>query len=70
MIENEELFNERQFIQLGQIKQSELIIRHCSGIEERIRNARSKEEAILYMLHLNNTCKRKYRNIGCWDKKQ
>ena len=45
MIENEELFNERQFMQLGQIQQSELIIRHCSGIEERIRNARSKEEA-------------------------
>ena len=39
------MLNERQFIQLGQVKQFELIIRHCSGIEERIGNARSKEEA-------------------------
>jgi hypothetical protein len=45
MIKNEELFNEQQFLQLNQIRQSELIAKHCSGIEERIRDARSKEEA-------------------------
>jgi hypothetical protein len=45
MIRNEELINEQQFLQLNQIRQSELITQHCSGIEERIRNARSKEEA-------------------------
>ena len=45
MIRNEELINEQQFLQLNQIRQSELIAEHCSGIEERIRDARSKEEA-------------------------
>jgi hypothetical protein len=45
MIWNEELINEQQFLQLNQIRQSELIAKHCSGIEERIRDARSKEEA-------------------------
>jgi hypothetical protein len=45
MIRNEELLNEQQFLQLNQIRQSELIAEHCSGIEERIRDARSKEEA-------------------------
>jgi hypothetical protein len=45
MIQNEELFNEHQFLQLNQIRQSELIAKHCSNIEERIRQARSKDEA-------------------------
>jgi hypothetical protein len=45
MIRNEELINEQQFLQLNQIRQSELIAKHCSGIEKRIRDARSKEEA-------------------------
>ena len=45
MIQNEELINEQQFLQLNQIRQSELITNYCSGIEERIRNAQSKEEA-------------------------
>jgi hypothetical protein len=45
MIQDEELINEQQFLQLNQMRQSELITKHCSGIEERIRNARSKEEA-------------------------
>jgi hypothetical protein len=45
MIRNEELINEQQFLQLNQMRQSELIAKHCSGMEERIRNARSKEEA-------------------------
>jgi hypothetical protein len=45
MIQNEELFNEHQFLQLNQIRQSELITKHCSNIEERIRQARSKDEA-------------------------
>ena len=44
MIWNEELINEQQFLQLNQIRQSELIAKHCSGIEERIRNVRSKKE--------------------------
>jgi hypothetical protein len=47
MIRNEELLNEQQFLQLNQIRQSELIAEHCSGIEERIRDAQSKEEAEL-----------------------
>jgi hypothetical protein len=55
MIENEELFNERQFMQLGQILQSELILRHCFGVEERIRNAQSKEEAERY---INAACEK------------
>ena len=45
MIRNEELINEQQFLQLNQVRQSELIGKHCSGIEQRIRDARSKEEA-------------------------
>jgi len=45
MIRNEELINEQQFLQLNQTRQSELIAKNCYGIEERIRNARSKEEA-------------------------
>jgi hypothetical protein len=45
MIRNEELINGQQFRQLNQTRQSELIAKHCSGIEKRIRDARSKEEA-------------------------
>jgi hypothetical protein len=45
MIRNEELINEQQFLQLNQIRQSELITKHCSGMEKRIRNARFKDEA-------------------------
>ena len=45
MIRNEELINEQQFLQLNQVRQSELIMKHCSNIEERIRDAQSKEEA-------------------------
>jgi hypothetical protein len=45
MIRNEELINEQQYLRFNQIRQSELIKGHCSGIEERIRNAQSKEEA-------------------------
>jgi hypothetical protein len=45
MIRNEELISEQQFLQLNQIRQSELIVKHCSGTEERIRDAQSKEEA-------------------------
>ncbi len=45
MIRNEELINEQQFLRLNQTRQSELIAKHCSGIEERIHDARSKEEA-------------------------
>ena len=45
MIRNEELIDEQQFLQLNQTRQSDLIMKHCSGMEKRIRNARSKEEA-------------------------
>jgi ATP-dependent Lon protease len=45
MIQDEELINEQLFLQLNQIQQSELIAKHCTSIEERIRDARSKEEA-------------------------
>jgi hypothetical protein len=45
MIQNEELINEQQFLQLNQMLQSELIVKHCSNMEERIRDAQSKKEA-------------------------
>jgi hypothetical protein len=45
MKRNEELINEQQFLQLNQVWQSKLIAKHCFGVEERIRNARSKEDA-------------------------
>jgi hypothetical protein len=45
MVSEEELFNEQQFLQLNQMQQSELITKHCSGVEERIRHAISREEA-------------------------
>ncbi|MCX6122331.1 MAG: hypothetical protein NTX44_12045 [Ignavibacteriales bacterium] len=45
MIQNEELINEQQFLHLNQIRQSELITKHCSSIEKSIRDARSKVEA-------------------------
>ena len=45
MIEDEELINEHQYLQLNQTRQSELIMKHCSGIEKLIRDAKSKEEA-------------------------
>ncbi len=45
MIQDEELFNDQLFLQLNQIRQSEIIAKRCAGIAERIRDARSKEEA-------------------------
>jgi hypothetical protein len=42
---NEELLNERQFLQVNQIRQSELIANHCSGIKEKIRLSASISEA-------------------------
>ncbi len=45
MIEDEELINEHQYLQLNQTRQSELISKHCSGIEKLIRDAKSKEKA-------------------------
>ena len=45
MIEDEELMEEQKFLQLNQVRQSELISQHCSNIEERIRSAQSKEAA-------------------------
>jgi hypothetical protein len=42
---NEELFSERQFLQLNQVSQSELIANHCAEIEEQIRDASSRLEA-------------------------
>ncbi len=45
MIQDEELFNGQQFLQLNQIRQSEIIAKRCTGITQRIRDAQSKEEA-------------------------
>ncbi len=45
MIQDEELLNDQQFLQLNQIRQSEIIAKHCTGITQRIRDAQSKEEA-------------------------
>jgi hypothetical protein len=45
MIRNEELLNDQQFLQLNQMRQSDLIAKHCAGIEEHIRTALSRFEA-------------------------
>jgi hypothetical protein len=45
MVQNEELLNDQQFLQLSQIRQSDLIAKHCAGIEEHIRTASSRFEA-------------------------
>jgi hypothetical protein len=42
---NEELLNEDRFLLLNQSQQMELITKHCSGIEKRIREAQSRKEA-------------------------
>ena len=43
---DEELFNEQQFLQLNQMRQSEFITNLCSGVEKQIRDAQSREEAV------------------------
>jgi flavoprotein len=45
MMMNEELLNDDRFLQLNQNQQSELIAKHCAGIERRIREAQSRKEA-------------------------
>jgi hypothetical protein len=45
MTRNEELYGDRRLLRLSQARQSELIVKHCDGIEERIRDARSGDEA-------------------------
>jgi hypothetical protein len=42
---NEELLNDDRFLLLNQSQQLELITKHCSGIERRIRETQSREEA-------------------------
>jgi hypothetical protein len=42
---NEELLDDDEFLQLKQSQQSELIAKHCAGIEGRIREAQSRKEA-------------------------
>ena len=42
---NEELLNEDRFLQLNQSQQSELIAKHCSGIEKGIWESQSRKEA-------------------------
>ena len=44
MVQNEELFTDQEFLQLNQIRQSELIATRCAGIAERIRDARSSKQ--------------------------
>jgi hypothetical protein len=44
-MQDEELFNDQQFHQFNQTLQSELITKRCAGVEARIRDAQSKEEA-------------------------
>ena len=42
---NEELLSEDRFLELNQSQQSELIAKHCAGIEKQIRDAQSRKEA-------------------------
>jgi flavoprotein len=44
---SEELLNEDRFLQLDQRQQSELIAKHCSGIEKGIRESQSRKEAAM-----------------------
>jgi hypothetical protein len=45
MISEELLPDENRFIRLDQSQQSELIAKHCAGIEQRIQNTHSRKEA-------------------------
>jgi hypothetical protein len=40
-----ESLTDRQFQDLGQNQQVEMLAHHCAGIEEKIRSAQSREEA-------------------------
>jgi hypothetical protein len=42
---SEELLNDDRFLKLNFNQQSELIAKHCTGIEKRIRETQSREEA-------------------------
>jgi len=42
---DEELLNEHKFLQLNKTRQSDLIAKHCAGIEEKIRLSSSLHEA-------------------------
>jgi hypothetical protein len=45
MTMDEELLNDDRFPQLSQTRQSEIIARHCKGVEKLILGAQSKKEA-------------------------
>jgi hypothetical protein len=45
MILNEELLTDEGFARFGKQRQSEIIAKHCSEVEERIRTASSRLEA-------------------------
>ncbi len=42
---NEELLNDDRFLQLNQHQQLDLIAKHCAGIEKRIQESQSRNEA-------------------------
>jgi hypothetical protein len=43
---NEELLTDEQYRQLSRKQQSEIIVNYCTDIEESIRSAQSREEAL------------------------
>lgn len=56
----DELLNEQQFLQLGEKRQSLLLARHCTRIEDEIRGAVSRKDAERIAndacLKFNNDC--------------
>jgi hypothetical protein len=48
MYSNEELLTDERYWQLDKNKQSDLIAKHCAGIEERIRSASSRLHALRF----------------------
>ena len=46
MYSNEELLTDERYRQLNKNEQSDLIAKHCAGIEERIRSASSRLHAL------------------------
>jgi hypothetical protein len=46
MTMDEELLNDDRFPQLSQIRQSEIIARRCRGVQQLIRGAHSRTEAV------------------------
>ena len=46
MTMDEELLNDNRFPQLSQTRQSEIVARRCRGVQQLIRGAQSRKEAV------------------------